>query len=391
MRGSRLRTNLASAALAIACALALPDIATAGMSDPQSPLRAAARPQESAIRLNEIQVIGTHNSYHAGISPNEAKLWQAKDPTSYAGLDYHHPALATQLTAGVRQLELDIFADTKGGLYAHPAGPRLAAKAGLTADPEFDPGHIMDRPGFKVMHVQDLDYRSVCQPLVACLQEIRTWSQAHPNHVPVFILLETKQKPLQLGFPSPQPEQFTPAVFDALDAEILSVFPRREIVTPDEVRGQHATLVAAIRDRGWPTLDASRGKVVFLMDQRSMGAIYLDGHPSLAGRVLFTNAEPGSPDAAFTEQNESPPEQITALVHEGYLIRTRTDENTTEARNNDTRRRDAVIPSGAQILSTDYPASEPAASGFVVELPGKVVARCNPVLRPEGCPNTLLE
>lgn len=49
----------------------------------------------------------------------------------------------------MRQLELDIFADTKGGLYSHPAGPGLAAQVGLPADPDFDPDHIMDKPGFK--------------------------------------------------------------------------------------------------------------------------------------------------------------------------------------------------------------------------------------------------
>ena len=350
-----------------------------------------AQTQDGAVHLNEIQVIGTHNSYHAGIPPGESKFWQTKAPALYSGLDYRHPSLTTQLSAGVRQLELDIFADEKGGLYAHPAGPALAAQAGFPADPDFDPGHIMDKPGFKVMHIQDVDYRSVCQPLVACLGEIRAWSKAHPKHVPLFILIETKQGPLHLDFPTTQPESFTSATFDALDREILSVFPKREIVTPDQVRGRSPTLAEAIRTHGWPTLAAARGKVVFLMDQRTMDPIYLENHPALRGRILFTNAEPGSPDAAFTEQNEGSPDQIAILVRQGYLVRTRTDENTVEARNNDTRRRDAVLPSGAQILSTDFPASEPAATGFTVALPGRVVARCNPVLRPKGCRDALLD
>jgi hypothetical protein len=97
------------------------------------------------------------------------------------------------------------------------------------------------------------------------------------------------------------------------------------------------------------------------------------------------------PRSPRQEQNDSPPEQITTLVREGYLIRTRTDENTAEARNNDTRRRDGVLPSGAQILSTDYPASEPAASGFVVGLPGGLTARCNPVLQPKDCQDAQLD
>ena len=67
----------------------------------------------------------------------------------------------------MRQIELDVYADTKGGLYAHPAGPAMAAAAGLPADPPFDPDGIMMKPGFKVMHVQDVDYRSNCQPFTA--------------------------------------------------------------------------------------------------------------------------------------------------------------------------------------------------------------------------------
>ena len=46
------------------------------------------------------------------------------------------------------------------------------------------------------------------------------------------------------------------------------------------------------------------GKVMFLMDQRPVGPVYLEGHPSLRGRIIFTNAEAGQADAAFTEENE---------------------------------------------------------------------------------------
>lgn len=182
-------------------------------------------------------------------------------------------------------------------------------------------------------------------------------------------------------------EPFTPAVFDALDAEIRSVFPPSEMIAPDDVRGRYETLNQAVLAGNWPTLKHARGKVVFLMDQRPAGPVYLEGHPSLRGRVLFTNAVPGEPDAAFTECNDGPAEKIDDLVKQGYLVRTRTDDSTREARANDTRRRDAMMASGAQILSTDYPASEPARweGHYSVSLPGNVPARCNPVNAPAGC------
>jgi hypothetical protein len=123
------------------------------------------------------------------------------------------------------------------------------------------------------------------------------------------------------------------------------------------------------------------------MDQRRVGPLYLAGHPSLRGRVLFTNAEPGEPDAAFIERNDGPAAEITALVRKGYLVRTRTDAGTQEARTNDTRRRDAMLVSGAQILSTDYPTAEAARwpGGYFVALPGNAAVRCNPINAPISC------
>jgi hypothetical protein len=342
---------------------------------------------QDGLKINQIQVIGTHNSYHAGIAPNEVKIWQAKYADAYKGLDYKHQPLTQQFDSGVRQIELDVYADTKGGLYAHPQGPQMVAAAHLPADSAFDPDGVMAKPGFKVMHMQDVDYRSTCQPFVACLNEVRAWSKAHPQHVPIFILVETKQGKAREELHLTEPETFTAATFDALDAEIRSVFPAKEMITPDDVRGKYATLNEAVTKGSWPSLKSSRGKVVFLMDQRPVGPVYLEGHASLRGRVIFTNARPGEPDAAFVEMNDGPVEEIENLVRKGYLVRTRTDADTKEARTNDTAKRDAKMASGAQILSTDYPVNEPARwdGHFVVRLPKDAEAVCDPVNGPGGC------
>jgi hypothetical protein len=340
-----------------------------------------------SLKLNQIQVIGTHNSYHTGIAPSETKLWQSKYASAYLGLDYQHEPIRRQLDSGVRQIELDIYADSKGGLFAHPTGPDTVAAAHLPADAPFDPDNVMSKPGFKVLHMQDIDYRSSCQPFIGCLQQVRAWSKQHPNHVPIFILVETKEEKPREGVQRTVPEHFTPQVFDALDAEIRSVFPPTELITPDDVRGTYATLNQAVLADNWPTLASARGKVIFLLDQRPVGPIYLQGHPSLRGRVLFTNSEPGRDDAAFLERNDGPAEDITRLVKQGYLIRARTDADTKQARANDTATRDAMMASGAQMLSTDYPVDEPARwdGHYVVKLPNSGEARCNPVLTSTGC------
>ena len=342
---------------------------------------------ESALKLNQIQIIGTHNSYHAGIAPSESKLWEVNYAEAYKGLDYRHKPLAQQLDSGIRQIELDVYADSKGGLYAHPSSPLMVAAAHLPPDSDFDPSGIMAKSGFKVMHIQDIDYRTTCQPFTACLAQVRQWSLAHPGHIPIFILVETKQSKPRGELHHTEPEPFTSNTFDALDAEIRSVFPPHELITPDDVRGHFDTLNQAVLAGNWPTLASVRGKVIFLMDQHPVGPIYLDGHPSLRGRVLFTNANPGQPDAAFVELNDGPTAEIVALIRKGYLVRTRTDVDTKEARANNTVRRDTMIASGAQILSTDYPAAEPArwSGGYFVAFPANASARCNPVNSSATC------
>lgn len=342
------------------------------------------------VRLNEIQVIGTHNSYHAGIPPSEAKVFAKRNPKAYDTLDYRHAPLDAQLAAGVRQIELDVWSDVKGGLFAHPMGPKLVAEAGLPADAPYTPD--LSKPGFKVLHMQDVDYRSTCTTLVECLQVVKKWSKAHPGHVPIFILVESKQERPKSAVLVTKPEPFTAETYDALDKEIRSVFSDDEMITPDLVRGKHETLNEAIRKEGWPKLKDVRGRVMFLMDQDSAGPLYLPGHPSLRGRVIFTNGVPGHADAAFVKANEASEAELAKLVREGYLVRSRSDAETRQARSGDGSRRDAVLRSGAQMVSTDYPASEPSRwTGYKVELPGGVAARCNPVLRPKGCVDAELD
>jgi hypothetical protein len=358
----------------------------------QAAIAPAASDPSALIRINQVQVIGTHNSYHAGLLPGIAQLMQQSDPEAFKTLEYKHADLATQLDHGIRQIELDIFSDAAGGRFAHPTGPALVAKAGLPPDLNPYPDGRMLQPGFKVIHVQDIDYASNCQPFVACLQIVKNWSKEHPLHIPIFILVETKQDVPDAKLPWTQPEPYTAATFQALDTAIRSVFSHQEIITPDQVRGKYPTLEQAVLAGNWPTLKQARGKVIFLLDQPSNGPIYLQGHPSLRGRVLFTNATPGQADAAFVEANEASEAEIEALVRKGYLVRTRSDADTIEGRTNDTRRRDQVLASGAQMVSTDYPAFEPARwTGYSVALPGGLPVRCNPIVAPSTCVSADLE
>jgi len=65
------------------------------------------------------------------------------------------------------------------------------------------------------------------------------------------------------------------------------------------------TLVEAVLKDGGPTLERVRGKVAFVMDQENVTPLCIEGHPSLRGRMVFTNAKPEAPDAAFVQSQQS--------------------------------------------------------------------------------------
>ena len=341
---------------------------------------------DEPLRLNQIQVIGTHNSYHIAPHPNVLRLLDQKSPGRSEGFDYTHRPFAEQFSRlGIRQVELDVFADSQGGRYAKPAARSILQGQGV--DPGADPAQEgeLSAPGLKIFHVQDIDFLSRASTFAAALKQIHDWSVAHPRHVPILILVETKQEAIP-ALPT-RPEPFGAAEFAAIDAAILAAFGRDHVITPDDVRGNSATLPAALRSRGWPLLDASRGKVlVALDDEGTMRDSYLADHPALRDRVMFVSVAPEHPAAAWMKINDPVAEfdQIQELVRAGFLVRTRADADTTEARRNDLARREKAFASGAQFLSTDYPEPDLRFSPYQVRLPGGVIARGNPLVGPQG-------
>jgi hypothetical protein len=333
-------------------------------------------------RLNHIQVLGSHNSYKEAIAPQLLRVIAQKDAELAMELDYTHLPLSEQLDLGLRQLEIDVYHDPDGGKYANPIGLRMLQASDWDAGPDYDLEGHMQAPGFKVLHVQDIDFRSNCLTLTRALAELVAWSGQNDGHLPVAITMNANDAIIDLAG-SVEPLPFDAAAFDALDAEIRAGMPRDMLITPDDVRGKSATLEAAVLADGWPTLADSRGKFLFVLDEGgSKRQAYMDGHPSLAGRALFANAEPGTPEAAVLIMNDpiGGGAEITRLVELGYLVRTRADSGTVEARQGDYTRTEAAAASGAQFISTDYYVVDKSMdTGYKVRLPGDVTSRWNPV------------
>lgn len=341
--------------------------------------------RDDALRLNHLQVLGSHNSYHLRVDEPVFQAIAAFSQAIADTLDYGHVPLPEQFSAqGIRQIELDIFADPDGGLYANPLGLQL-----VTGDPDARLPEL-EAPGLKVLHVQDIDFRSTCLTFIACLEEVKAWSDAHPGHAPLMILVEAKADVLpnvgEFVFVVPLP--FGAAELDAIDDEIRAVFPPEQVLTPDDVRGTRATLEEAIRLDGWPTLGATRGRVLFALDNGgAVRATYLDGHPSLAGRMMFVDAEPPAAEAGFVKLNDplGAFDRIQTLVGQGFIVRTRADADTVASRTGDTTQREAALASGAQFVSTDYPVPDPRFTDYVARIPDGTPARCNPISAPLDC------
>lgn len=340
-----------------------------------------------SLQINQIQVVGTHNSYALPadprvmalmaprlaalmqsmvkiMSPEQAAAMQDEHPGGLTDmsqtLDYVQMPLQAQLRSGVRSLEIDLQPDPEGGIYADPLPYRQLREQGAT---DLAPIYRdeLTRPGMKVFHVADLDFRSQCPTLRSCLTLLRQWSDSEPGHSPVFILLEPKMSGLERAIPGATTvPPFDAAAFDEIDDSIRNILGRDKVFTPDDLRGDMSTLEAAALARRWPTVAQARGKFLFLYLVPGMNlpafAPYLDGRPSLQGRMAFVQGKPGMAHTAFMlfDNALTRNAEIRSAVQKGYLVRTRADIDTADARKNDGSRRDAALASGAQIISTDY-------------------------------------
>jgi membrane-associated phospholipid phosphatase len=341
------------------------------------------------LKMNDIAAVGTHNSYKLAVPADEMAAMVAAAGQAPLGLDYGHRPLNEELDLGARQLEIDVVRDPQGGRFARPM---TALGGGIVPSPAF--AKAMAQPGYKVMHMPDVDFRSSCLTFVQCLTVVRTWSKAHPDHAPILILINAKEGPASLpGGVSALP--YDEKAFDALDAEVRSVFSEAELITPDQVRGGKPTLREAVLAGGWPPLDQARGKVFIALDESpEKVAMYRGARKSLEGRAMFVNTDEASPAAAYLTLNDpvGQHERIAAAVRAGFIVRTRADADTWQARRNDVSQRTAALTSGAQYVSTDYMVADPRfAGGYTVRLTGGAVAVCNTVRAAERCPSGPLE
>ncbi|MBY0586304.1 phosphatidylinositol-specific phospholipase C1-like protein [bacterium] len=290
------------------------------------------------LRLNQIQVVGTHNSYHQRPAPAMLASAIRVNPAAKEW-DYSRLPLAQQLDHGIRSFELDM--------------------------------HLLGNE-WLVMHVPVFDPNSSCKTFGDALRQVKAWSDKHPRHVPISFLMECKEEGFAMSKKFRQPER---ADIERLEAIIREVFSREQIITPDDARPKGN---ASASPRGaWPTLSQAAGKVLFILHETGRNREnYVADHPTLEGRLMFVNSDPDAPHAGAIVM-DNPNSNIADRAREGFFIRTRADGR----ENPSASRREKALASGAHILSTDYPAGEyPSHEAF--GFPDEAPARINPVTGP---------
>ena len=61
---------------------------------------------------------------------------------------------------------------------------------------------------------------------------------------------------------------FDKNALNTLDDEIKSVLPASKLIVPDDVRGDFETLEQAILMEGWPNINSTKGKFLFVLDEK---------------------------------------------------------------------------------------------------------------------------
>jgi len=351
--------------------------------------------QINDLQINQLQYLSSHNSYRMRtyeplydfIDKGLGLFSKYQQPANW---DYTHESLEDQFNRyNIRSIELDVFYDPQGGHYYHRQGNRLIG------EPTASGVAALNDPGFKILNQPDFDYMTHHYTFKDALQTVKKWSDAHPDHLPLTVIVEPKDAgyvsaiTLSLNFLT-KPKLITPTALDAIDTEIKEVFGEnlKKVITPDDVRQEQETLEAAILTKGWPTLKEARGKILFLLSNSGFErSFYLNDHPSLQDRVMFTFSAPGKPECAFIKHKnpEKSIEEIQELVSKGYMVQTHADDAPNEAKKGEEDRREAAFASGAQIITTSYYRSDPRHkdsedwTNYSVQFPAKEVAILNPI------------
>jgi hypothetical protein len=229
-------------------------------------------------------------------------------------------------------------------------------------------GGDLKKPGFKILHISDVDFETNYLTFKSALNELKTWSEEHPGHLPMYINIEAKgshpadeSKSLKrLGFKTCIP--FDSMAYVYLEAEINSVLTSDQIYTPADFKDTCLSLRSRINTSGWPILKEVRGKFIFILEGSNQHL-----YKSFIDPLMFYYGDNNDANTAFLLRNNAVAScaEIHGLVSD-FIVRTRSDSGTRESRENEYSTWEIALKSKAQIISTDYYRADARFSSYKV-------------------------
>lgn len=280
------------------------------------------------LKFNELRFVATHNSYQ-NESVSELQMWYGVVGTLSFGAvpknggAFQTASLTDQLNGGVRSLELDVETMRKNG-----------------------------KTSFVCLHSPVLDMTTHSYDFALAMREIDLWSDMHPGHLPVTVIVEPKVAMLPLW----NMDAFTLAYANTMDDLLKTVLGEKLFTPADMLRG-YETFAEMRKADDWCRVEDMCGKVLVLLHPTVVTNGYIRQDKTLRTQAMFPMlraSQAESDYASFVVENnplkaESDKERL--IDREKCVVRTRPDS----FGKLDEEIHAAAKRSGAQILSTDYP------------------------------------
>lgn len=283
---------------------------------------------EDGVKLNEIAILGTHNSYQRLATGETRFAMNIIDTITFkkAGLntfDFEMDTLTEQLEMGVRNVEIDIE----------------------TLDKD-------DKIEFKVTHNSIVDNASSAYDFTKALQEIKMWSDNNPEHIPVIIIVEPKSFVIEIN----GMKKFSLEYAKELDKIVGNTLGDSLLTSKDMLR-DYASFKEMRENDDWISLKEAQGKILVLLHDCDVTESYIALDETIKTQKMF-------PMLRYDDRNESYTSFI--LENDAFRANERKAENIDES-NLIVRTRADVYPEysderyevietcGSQIITTDFP------------------------------------
>ena len=301
---------------------------------------------EDGVKLNEIAILGTHNSYQRLATPETRFAMSIIDAITFkkAGLntfDFEMDTLTEQLEMGIRNVEIDIE----------------------TLDKD-------DKIEFKVTHNSLIDNASSAYDFEKALKEIKMWSDNNPGHIPVIIIVEPKSFVIEVG----GMQKFSLDYAKELDKIVAETFGD-SLLTPADMLRDYDSFKDMRENDDWISLKEAQGKILVLLHDCDVTESYIALDESIKTQNMF-------PMLRYDDRNESYTSFI--LENDAWRANERRAENIDESNlivrtradvypDYSEERYDVIEDCGSQIITTDFPEKVNGNEEHVYSFDGKKI------------------